>query len=631
MKFHDPKYLQSLYNEAVDHRNERLRSFKERVKRLVGPAYDGEAVFTDDYVNHAYAFLSVMTPRASSGIPKVKCATTKEGMFADIAKAHEFYGSKWARNNLSSKFRARMFQDYSMFWAVALVWFETANDDPRNPERQTIRPKVSRIRMDRFFIDAACEDPTEARFMGHVWVMDRAKLLERAESEEGWDVEKIRNIAPDRGIANLDDGTSERRTVERDDVVGIDWYFPDWEVDPELGPSDGFNGTVATTLLDGENGCDFIREPRPYFGPAGGGYCYHGYMSVPQSPWYLSPLTATAPMELALAEAQKIVNLAVRQYKRVVLVPAGTLENPGAGAAAKRVAFAPDSCIIEVPGMPAESTPVVVEIGGVTDQMLRNLSLMRDQLQTHAGLDAAQVGDVVGAGTATEHSIANAGAQTRMGGIMDGFRALQNEIVRKVLWFAYYTQDVVAQLGPDAAESYNMENPFFDSGAFEPEELGSFENVIDAEIEVLSIERTTEPVHQARIQSIVETVMAMAPAARQFPEWDWKRLLSIVGDTVSLPTMGNLWNQEMSLLLMGMDQAMARDGSGQGMTLRLGSDHGQEPTPISGAGGVQTGINRTGRSAGATAASSSGAAQRGRAVTPRSGRPREQLAARRQQ
>ena len=605
MDYNDGEVLGRLYRNAVDHREERMRGHRDRVERLLGTGYKGTMTSRESFVNHQYAFLSVMTPRASAGIPKVSVKSTRGGVYGEVAEAHSFFGSKWARDHLGGKFRARLFMDYAMYWGVLRVNTEPSRDDPRDPDRETIRVTLDRIRVDEFFIDPHCESLEEATYMGHVWIMDREDLLARAENEDGWNKEAIRNLP--KGTESYTRELEESgREKDRDEIVGVDWWIPGWQTDEDLDADDGFHGTVLTTVCSKDGADDtIIREPRAFWGPKSGPYCLEGHMHAPGSPWPLSPLSASEPFEEALAEAQEMVNRAVRQYKRIVLVPAGTKDSPDLAIAAKKVAGGHDSLIVEVPGMPAAAKPEVVEIGGVTEQQLRNLAVMREQLQTNSGLDSAAVGDVVGRGTATEHAIADAGAQTRMGGIMDRYTALLNEAVRKVLWYAYYGDNMVVALGDDAAEAFGMGNPIMDSGEFDASDLGAFEDVIDAEIEVMSISRTTEASYQARVQGAVQTIASMAPLMRQFPEWDWKSVVGYLGDSLNIPTMADLWDETLSRQLMGMQPEQ-----GVNVSMRLGQD---VPTPREGAAGR---VDQTGRASGAQASVNSGAAQTGAVSSP---------------
>ena len=522
-----PEKLFELVRDAERQRDLKLEREQERIDRRLGAGYVKSTHNDGQSINHQHEWLSLMLPRLIFRAPKFKVQSARSGAQQETATAVRLFLNRWAKSIRLDRFLPPVAVDYSMTWGVVMTTPDRAVGSPDRRVNEDWIPRVTRIPPSRFIMDPHCDGPDSARFMGHVWVADADDLIERAKKDNAeaapgggkWDLAFLRGLkGKDTGTGSLTDRF--KRRVPRNEIVGYDLWIPEIVTDG-MGSEDGFHGTLLSVIED-DGGLTQIRKPRPFWGPAWGPYTLIGCYPANDDPWPLSPLAAVEPRELDLDTQYKAANAAAKQYKRVILAPKGS-----------KIPEAFDGQVFYLDGLSPTVAPIQVEVGGVTDQQLKNIALMDSQLQRVSGMDAVQAGEVRGDGTATEVAIADSVTQTRAGFIIEQFAAGVERIAKSAAWYAVKDDRVRLSLGAEAAEALGIADPVFLGGEVAGENT-PFE-ALELEIDPLSMTRSTEALQQRRTLEFFRIVAETAPLIMQAPMVNWPKLFGQIGDALNMP------------------------------------------------------------------------------------------------
>jgi len=569
-----PDKLMEEIDAAIKERDEVLGSMDDRIRQFHGEAFrDNKDEIPDTVVNHQFAYVTGVLPRLVYHNPKVSISPRRDGgaspmspgslveaagrpMSLDqLAMVMKAYIDTWSKRvDLASEL-LRIGLDYCLWFGVAHFTRKRHPGMSNELGTDTYMPQVERIPPQRVIVDPTVEDWRKARFIGHVWVSDKEDLERIAKEandadDDSWDIEAIRGLVEDADKQDLGDKHAQHG-VNRNEVVCYDLWVPEWRPDPDLGAFEGFHGGLVSVARTGgdSKGLTIIRKVRPYFGPPEGPYEIFGCYSVPKNVYPMSPTTATRGQETLLSMVSDEAVKSTKEYRKIVLVPAGLdSEDEETGT---KIATLKD-VVIPVQGMSPDSKPFEFEMGGVTDAQLKNIAWMERNLQRVSAMDEVQQGEVSGEGTATEHAIANQEHQTRLSYVIDRYREGVRRILRRV-GYMLLIDDTLAMPIPDAAPySESMQIPWVvgggDTGEISPEMF----NLLSIDIEPMSMERVTEAVHQRRVMQTLELITQIAPIARQHPEWDWQKILQMLGEALNLPDLGSLVDFEMMMQLVGV-------------------------------------------------------------------------------
>lgn len=558
----EPDRLVEGITVAVKSRDCVLADLDERIESYHGIGYrpDQEEEQAGSSVNHQASLITLMISKLIYNNPTAMVSARRRGVSAaslernagqpdsleEAANSTKAFLDAWVKYVDMASSHVRVGVDYLMFWGATQFTVRRHPGMSRKRGKETSLPMLERIPPWRLILDPTVEDPCEGRFFGHVWFADKEDLIESAEAaaksgDDSWDIEGIKQLPEDSGLDAL--GREDVGGVNRKEVVCYDLWIPELQPDEELGPEDGFNGAIVSVAegAGDDDGGTIIRKLRPYFGPPEGPYEVFGCFSVPKSVWPMSVLTMTWGQEQMLKDMVDECDRGAQEYRKVIFTPEGVAGEKGANL---------DKVIIPVPGFPAEHAPITVELGGVTDQQLRNAAHAETRLQKLSGMDDVQAGEVKGDGTATEHAIADQVTQTRTGYVIDQFRKSVNRNLKRAAWALWHDEDIAMPVPGDHEFTMDFEEPWIlgGSGDLSPEAF----DMLQIDIEAMSMERTTEQIHQRRTMQMVDMIIKIAPVARQYPEWDWQKVLGIMGDALNLPDLGSMANFEMLGQLAGM-------------------------------------------------------------------------------
>ena len=543
---------------------------------------DGQAAIEGcdyDPENHAYEFATYMVSQMVAGNPEYALKsrrTDPDDVSHDEVHALQYAVNQWVQD---ADFRTTMDAlalDPLFAFGAALVTPKKNRSTYQQSHTPEEWPDVTRISPRNFFRDPAALRFEEVRYLGHRWVMDEvdlSKMVEDAPEDEGWNVDAVEGIA---GLSLSEDyrPKSNGNAPNRSEVEIIELWFPGQQL-ADYTEDDGFYGTIYTlAVVRGAEGyedkSDFIREPRPYYGHRSGPYAHCQMMRVPDSPWGLAPLVATEGQARDLNDLVRAQNDHIRSYKKLVFV------DDDSGTLASQVENNPDRVVVPLRGLGQRRMADLVqqlEIGGPSPAVQAAVELAEERLRRNSGLGEAQTGNAPGAGTtATAAAIASQDATLRVELMKERWRRFLEDIGLKVAFYIGTSSEVeiildtkaVRELGPVTGEQLDkaLETTFPDQGGqFTEEQVAAIQedsvrgsrpyqggkltpgdfNNMQAVLDVISVERTSEERVQARLMQAIGLVQNSIPAIMQLPSTElWTDLFEMAGNAVNVPGLGDL-------------------------------------------------------------------------------------------
>lgn len=494
--------------------------------------------------------------------------------------------NRWTQDDDLKTALEDMAVDYNFAWSVALV-----SRKPRLEayefEDSAIWPQVARISPWDFGFDNRAKSWRNARMLWHEYRIDREDLLEIArmdrklpkEHREGWDVNAIERLSTvnareggKRGgrlwLADLDG-------PDRQELRIVEVYLPGRRLPNSPGPEDGFNGTTLTMgVTHSMSSGEYLKPPRPFFGPRWGPYSVGGSYIVPDCPFPLSLLMAAAGHIEQSSRISQAVDSQVQAYKRFLLAAAGS---PRIAQLLKSGKSDHVYSVEEVAEL--ERFVREYEIGGTTTSNVAAEQRSINKRNRIMGLDEVQRGNVTGEGTATEVSLAVEASLGRQGFVKGRFQDFVRRVGKTVAWYLYHTDEIVFPLGPDVAEELGIPEDegdvFFHGGDYADASGATFDD-LGLEIEPYSMERPSESFLRQRGE-LLTNVLQLLPAIAQASQVgaDVRGLLDAFGDAYGMPQLSRLFPGIDSTDMSGIQpmEAMPRLGRDAGLG-RLGAGLG---------------------------------------------------------
>lgn len=550
----DPVKIYQLIESGEDLRNKHMESVADQVMRYHGPWFYGRGPTIDeeyDPNNVAYQFISLVLPVLAWDNPRFE-VKSKQGPTADpvtILFRHAL--DRWAVDTDLQEDLEAVAVDYLFAFGVLLTEMEPTPDQDPDAKSPSKRPLIRRLDPRRFGLDPFADRPRDARISWHTWARDKEDLLEEAREfpDRGWDAEAIEMIAPDAGLAKFYRDKNVRATPMRDEIIGYQIWFPEWEHDDTKKLKGDkrrlFHGTLVDLAVsqnpDGGTGKDtarFIRKPRPFYGPAWGPYSVIGAYKVPGKLYPLGPLTAVEGQTRELNEHKRGYLKSARTRKKIALA---TNKDP---ELAETVLDTNEGEISLVNTDNLDRNIREIELGGATaEQRLTIVGLQADN-DNALGMNDAKRGEVSGIGTATENSIADAAGNQRLSWKKKRFRKGVTDSTRTAAWYIW-NEPSKFPTSPDASKEVGMpgQSLSFHGGDEEPKggavasSKAAFED-LELGIEIMSTERLDEGVAQARAMQVFGMLAQAVPVMAMAPMGNWKEAFDMVGESINLPDLG---------------------------------------------------------------------------------------------
>lgn len=573
-------------------------------ERIDDEELPGAVVFPEkvhhEYVEHVAAHLGFRAPRYSVRSP----GTQRQRA---MARALGMVVNDWARQPRIRKVFARLLVDMLTSWAVAAI--RVSPDAPllekieerkvipaqrvllsaqhvaadERPAEEVLRsmPDLVRINPRDAFWDLSADSFEGRRFQGHVVRMSRAALEGLADAEEEaaaeayeqtgeeplrykYDRDAIEELAD---FKRADERSGRGATAEESfpAVELAEVWFPGIKAkdaerfEKEFGVPT--HGSIALIGLGG-NGGRLLRELRPYGGPESGPYVTAGMIELPDEPLFQSPTMVAHGAAIRYNASKRACNRAADKYKRVIFYDSKH------GELADDIEQADDSWLVPVDNLMRDGKPTLIamEVGGLTDQLLKIKEEDRQTYERVSGLGSVRRGGAAtGRGTATENVIADSGADARIARIEGPWDGFGGDIGRAVAAHVHSNRAVVTSLSEEDTATIARELGWDQPGTM-PEEVveelgleegrpawvpgerltmrgggasaatvGTFET-LDVAVETASQRKPDEPARAAAIDSALQTSLQLIPMMAQIPDGvDWRGVLDVVCESRGEP------------------------------------------------------------------------------------------------
>tara|TARA_R110000803_G_C11989495_1_gene321994 strand:- start:48441 stop:50387 length:1947 start_codon:yes stop_codon:yes gene_type:complete len=546
--------------------------------------------------NHPYQYVSTHLPNLVYSNPRVNVTTTMPISQKETAVAMRAGLNQWVRDVNLANFLNHTAMDFFFDYGIVLATLEDRPGYHGHSEDVPMTVNVSMITPNQFIIDPACNKAEEARFMGHEIFYDKDDLVDisKEKPELGWNHEMLTLAVTSEREADAATST-KGGTPPRNQVKVFEIWVPEYTLsegelpdswkkasdeDEEEGEEDGqdgqgnpvdpakaeydtpsraqgYHGTIFTILEyqshDESKQQAYARQPQPYFGPPWGPYTIFGCHIVNKQPFPYSPLQATKKQADHFNKISLAMAADTAAYKKFILATgqdeADKIKNVKNGDVEVFPEFDPGSI-------------GDFEVGGITDQQLRQHSVAADRLDRNSGLSATQRGAPAAGVTATAESIAAGSSDARTSWHKHRFTMATSELLKTVSWHFYYADEIRFPLGQESLKSIREESrklltqdgmnpieaeqlvnsvelePIFEGGDRElPGSLASWYS-LGLEIDPYSMEKTDEALTQKRSLEILKTMSEIIPIMLQTPQYDWAGFIdSTIGQSNNMPNL----------------------------------------------------------------------------------------------
>ena len=456
-------------------RDAHLRYVPDLVRMYTGPKYNADLIDDADPApeNHPFEWLSWITPKIIDDNPRVSVNARGSGVARDVPVRLEHGINQWASATVLWRQLQQVFVDMSFAFGVMRVGVGPIPGHRGVEKRHWAAAK--RVDPKRFVIDTrGVSAQHEARYMAHLWRRDKDDLL--SSHKPGLNKKVIAAMAVDKDMNKVERQQSAAGRPDRKEILGWEVWVPEFELPrarvdayrkrqmemnggelPEaMLDDDQLNGTILTLGLavqgDARGKPQWIREPRPFWGPACGPYELYGVYIVPGQIYPLSPLLASYEELVEVNAHATAMSVGAANWRRFIAVDAS---NPRAFEQAQN---AKHGSVVAIEG--ADKAIKSVETGGVAGEQYTYFEFLRQRLARRTGQNEGARGDVSGDATATEYADVASQRESRVGMI----RRLFNEHTRAVLyragWNLYHNEFARFDL-PSAAVADLMPRPQF--------------------------------------------------------------------------------------------------------------------------------------------------------------------------
>ena len=522
---------------AEKFRDAHISSLRSMVEKYHGPAYrdDRSDIHNDDPENFGHEYVSLVLPRIIHDNPKFRVRSGSPMAEMLVGKRLQVAMNRWARVTNLRKTLERVATDMLFSWGIALVVNEPRPEARSTDGKGPYLPRVYRISPERFVLDPAATNWEDARYMGHCYAIDKNDLLAKARMDDTWDEQAIEAIAVNTDIEEARDDTG-RGIEDRKEITVYEIWVPEIDdmaseiVDQMLG-ANMVSGTIYTIVKGSSSGSKwggYIRRPLPFYGPMNGPYTMMGVYTVPDDPYPMSPLVAIQSQVEDLNANLTSMRSSAACYKRLIMVDSRNHK------LAQDIKDRPHDYVVLSESLDKDRV-LNLEIGGITSQQVNYSQMAQDRLDRVSGIHDAMRGNISGSATATEVAVAESSATMRMAHLKRQFQEAVDDMARKVAWYMWHDNRIFLPLGQEGVNALLEAEPVFSGGV-------GFSGWDDMEIAVdsYSMERVSESLVQKRALELLQITTTVAQAAMAMPNVKWKEILSIVGDAMNIPHLGDI-------------------------------------------------------------------------------------------
>lgn len=536
-----------------------------------GDAYDRDVRNSSkDPENPAFELVAAMKAQIVAGNPQLAMQAMRTDRplvrLRTIALKHT--ANRLSRNMRLKRLCGKLFIDFE-FWRASTVLLRKRAPwaDPGPLDGPPWRPYLKRVPPDMLRYDARAMEWEDTRWRGYGQLTSKSGLEAHiaASKETGWRLDKIAGIKVETGLEKLVPHESQG-LKHRDDFMLWCVWVPEEQVDPKRGPDQGYWGTwhyyaqactdKAKTKKRENSPLVEIRDPQPCFGSRTGPFTMFGQYYVPSRVEPLSQQMALEHVIQSLCMRSKVMERAIKNYKRVML------EGTGTRNLANLIKNAPDLHVIKAKGF-NKGLAEMFEIAGPTATLLAMAQWDRDRFERLGALSATQSGNPRPNVTATADALAAGGTSARVADKRDTFYDGVTEALSGMVEMVDADDDFYMPLSPEAQREMGVQMIGLQGGR---EEGDTFE---DYEIELLplSMKHQSEEERQAASDRELEMWMQIGPGMIQNPHLDFRGILNdravAYGNDALAERVNYRLAAEMAAVMFQMQMAEAFSGGEQ--------------------------------------------------------------------
>lgn len=565
----DPDRLAEEVTRAEEFRRKHTNQTKQIVQRYVSNWYRVDMTSEATPENSIFAYVAYMLPELWYAQPSARVQAKQPIQDKQTADAMEQALRAWIKAN--AKFTREgqaVVQDALFGYGVMLVGLEPRDfpGDGNGAEADgPLLPFAMRIPPDQLVMDPRCESPETARYLGHVYYMDKEQL---EADPERWPADLVAKLDEQARDDNGSPSSQNERAVrfgdsaDRKRVKLVDLWIREHKM-------------LVTLAHQGEGASNIILRQETYFGPPEGPYEVVGLYSVPGDPYPMSPLQPIMEQLEEMWTHQTQVSVDASSYKRLALVEAGNIE------AQKAIQNGKSGDVLLVKGL--ANNVIQLELGGSPQGQLEHIMSLRERADRTIGLSDAQRGKVQGK-TATETDIVQGNVDTRTSFMRQRVQDHATRILERVGWYMYNENCVVLPVSTnDPMTGQPIEGTFL--GGIQPGQEGTSWADHHLDIEPNSMQHSDDQVLQQRAMELLNVAQAVGQAMPMMPGVNWRYIVDMFGESFNQKNLADLlfnpaFMQMMQQMPMGMPPMM-----GQGSMMPQGA--GQ---PVGGMGGPRAQI-----------------------------------------
>ncbi len=489
-------------------------------------------------MNFPFEFLATTTPAIVYESPSVSVRSQASGVSRRVVKRLQHALNQWAQTDTVWNDLRLTWFDVAFSFGVIHTYLESATN---NKGEDYFKICARRLDPSCYLMDARASHWTTVQWAGHAMTRDRDELLDNPAYDRG----AVGRLAVDDSLEKA--GVSTKDDLKRNEVLVYEVWVPGAKpvgVDPKL-----YHGMIYELGSTGE----FLRAPRPFFGPEWGPYQFFGIYEVQNAAYPLSPIGAQWDQVVEYNRHAVGAARSSGRQKRILAYDA-TVE-----ASAQRVRDASDGDVVGITGL-GDNKLQQIDLGGASEAQLGYLDRLQAKIDRSYGMSDASRGVTTGKGTATEAADAASQRSARVDFMAVRYNEATEGVLYTAAWYMWNSQFVRMKLSPEAALDLNPRPKFlppeedaeaiaYKSGKSVEEVQGSLRwepveefrggealhgNEFDFDdlmlkIDPFSMERANQPLLQRRMTEFVGLLKDISQIMPQTPFIDWRAVLEEYG------------------------------------------------------------------------------------------------------
>lgn len=506
--------------------------------------------------NPLYRLISTNRAQFLAGIPQCRLRTLSPDRAKELkASAIKHSANRLAREQRMDRLLEKLLVDWHFRRASVRYMSRPDPTADRGPlDGPAMRPIDWRVPPPDLIYDPCAREWEDTGLRGDRVIVSKRGVIRqgKANPNDGWLVDVLEGLVVGAGLdkMKLD---RDIRSGNRDDLVIYRLWFPDEQIDEDMGPDEGFHGTervyaeAETTKTNGRTHCGNlveIKRPQPYFGPRTGPIGMFGQMYVPDQVEPLSVSTASEHVVKSHGIRSKTNEIAMSDYANLLICGGAT----GRGNnLARQIKNGQHRGVLSAPGYDGKNVKNFIK-GGLDAAMMAAYEFESNRLDEILGLTSTQSGRTKPGVTATAEIQAAGGTGARQNGMLNSFVQIPREMFYHKCWQIDGNENFYMKLPPEVEMETGVPIAAIRGGRASGESFDDYE----ISIEVRSMKYRSEEELAMIAEKQLEIMASLGPLIPQTPWIDWESVLGDLGDALGLPRLAQSVNYPMAEQVAGM-------------------------------------------------------------------------------